>query len=73
MIAFDELIKLGVRKLRKFGYTHVNKQNILTDEVYRIFFERILKERLEKNKKEREDISHLLEKISLNSSNILPQ
>ncbi len=65
MIAIEELIALGVKKLRKYGYTHANKQNILTDEVYRSFFERILKERLEKNQEEREDIGHLLDKINL--------
>ncbi|WOK09161.1 hypothetical protein RT717_10990 [Imperialibacter roseus] len=72
MITIEELVTLGVKKLRKFGYTHVNEQNILTDEVYRVFFEKILKERLEKNKEEQEDISHLLEKITFNSSNISP-
>ena len=73
MITIDELITLGVKKLKKFGYTHVNEQNILSDEVYRTFFERILKERLEKNQEEREDIGHLLEKIQLSSGNTLPQ
>lgn len=73
MVTIDELITQGVNKLKKFGYVHVNEQNILSDEVYQAFFERILKERLKKNKEERKNIVHLLDKISLSSGNTLPQ
>jgi len=38
----QELITIGVNKLKKFGYTNVNEQNILSDEVYKLFFERVL-------------------------------
>lgn len=38
-----EWIKNGVKKLRLFGFTNVTEENILTDEVYRLYFERILR------------------------------
>lgn len=71
MITIDELIMLGVKKLKKFGYSNVSKQNILSDEVYKIFFERILRERLADNYEEQEDISYLLEKINIAPNNSL--
>ena len=73
MVTIDELIKQGVTKIKKFGYINVNEQNILSDDVYRVFFERILKERLKKNIEEKQDIYRLLEKINLSSNNTLPQ
>lgn len=38
-----ELIRNGVKKLRLFGFTNVTEENIMTDEVYRLYFERILR------------------------------
>ncbi|MFH1319191.1 MAG: hypothetical protein ABII90_00870 [Bacteroidota bacterium] len=61
--SIEELISLVVVKLKRFGYVNVNRDNILSDEVYRLFFEKILKERLERNKEELVDISTLLNKI----------
>lgn len=72
MVTIDELITLGVKKIKKFGYIHVNEQNILSDEVYKVFFERILHERLKMNREEKQDIFRLLEKINLSSNNTLP-
>ena len=69
MIAKNELISLGIKKLKMFGYSHVNKRNILSDEVYRIFFDQILRERLQENAEEREVIICLLQKIKLNTLN----
>lgn len=38
----DKLIKAGVRNLKQFGYPTVNAENILTDDVYKAFFRRML-------------------------------
>lgn len=67
----QELITIGVNKLKKFGYTNVNEQNILSDEVYKLFFERILIGLLERNKKEADTITQLLDKINLTTANTL--
>lgn len=37
----DHLIHAGVNKLRRFGFTNVSKDNILTDEVYSCFLLRL--------------------------------
>ena len=39
----NEWIKNGVKKLRLFGFTNVTEENIMTDEVYRLYFERMLR------------------------------
>lgn len=38
----EELIITGVGYLKKFGFRNVNKENILTDEVYSFHFKRFL-------------------------------
>lgn len=38
------LIAAGVRNLKEFGYPNCNKDNILTDEIYRQFFLSMLEE-----------------------------
>lgn len=40
----EKLIAAGVNNLHVFGYPHCDKDNILTDEVYRAFFVSMLKE-----------------------------
>jgi hypothetical protein len=40
----DKLIAAGVKNLRDFGYPGCNKDNILTDEIYRMFFASMLKD-----------------------------
>lgn len=42
----ENLIKQGVSKLKKFGFVNVNKTNIVTDEVYSLYFSKILHEML---------------------------
>lgn len=38
----DQLISAGVRNLQKYGYPSVDKDNILTDEIYSAFFRSML-------------------------------
>ncbi len=40
----EKLIMLGVGKLKKFGFVNVNKTNITTDEVYSLYFSKMLRE-----------------------------
>lgn len=61
----DRLIKAGVKNLKEFGYPDVTENNILEVEVYRIFFERMLKDEENYGKMKRIDrvIETLLEEI----------
>jgi hypothetical protein len=34
----EKLIEAGIRGLKEFGYPCVTKENILTDDIYKIFF-----------------------------------
>jgi hypothetical protein len=38
----EKLIEAGIRGLKEFGYPCVTKENILTDDIYKIFFIRML-------------------------------
>lgn len=40
----DKLIEAGVKNLQAYGYPGCNKDNILTDEIYRAFFASMLKD-----------------------------
>jgi len=40
----DQILDAGVKNLREFGYPHVDRQNILTDQVYSAFFRKMLEE-----------------------------
>ena len=40
----SKLIKAGVKNMKEFGYAHCDESNILTDEVYGMFFENMLNE-----------------------------
>ena len=44
IILKDRLIDQIVERLRKYGFVHVNRENISTDEVYSQYFLRILNE-----------------------------
>ena len=39
----SSIIEQAVNKLKKFGFLHVNTDNIMRDEVYKLYFEKILK------------------------------
>jgi hypothetical protein len=45
----NNLIDQAVSKLKAFGFIHVSADNIMKDEVYKYFFEKILKEKTQKN------------------------
>ena len=49
MNARINIIQEAVNKLKKLGFVHVNADNIMRDEVYRIFFQKILKDEVWKN------------------------
>lgn len=55
------LIKQGVSKLKKFGFINVSKTNIVTDEVYTLYFSKILQEMLGINLEADMVINQLLE------------
>ena len=40
----NKLIQAGVKNLREFGYAYCDESNILTDELYSMFFENMLNE-----------------------------
>lgn len=42
----DKLIAAGVRNLKEFGYPMVNKENILTEDVFKRFFVSMLRDNL---------------------------
>jgi len=42
----ENLLLQGVTKLKKFGFVNVSKTNITTDEVYSLYFSKMLKEML---------------------------
>jgi len=42
----DQIIKNGIKNLKVFGYPNVTVENIMTDEVYIMFFENQLKDNL---------------------------
>jgi hypothetical protein len=60
----DKLITAGVRNLKEFGYPYCTKDNILTDEVYSVFFKSMLETNLGKaGKKVDEVIQELINTI----------
>jgi len=40
----DQLISAGVKNLKAYGYPECNKDNILTDQIYKAFFVSMLKD-----------------------------
>lgn len=61
MLTRKTIIQQAVEKLKKFGFTNVTPANIMEDDVYRHYFEKILKENLN-----RELISDLVIRELLN-------
>ncbi len=58
-----KLIKHGVKKLKLFGFTNVTEQNILEDEVYRLYFERILSSNLGNDADVDEKITEMIDQL----------
>ena len=42
----NKLIEAGVKNLQAFGYPGCNKDNILTDKLYKAFFDSMLRDNL---------------------------
>jgi len=42
----EQIINRAVNKLKRFGFTNVNPDNIIKDDVYRHYLEKMLKEEL---------------------------
>ena len=40
------LIRSGIKNLKEFGYDDVNEDNIMTDKIYKAFFQRMLNDSL---------------------------
>jgi hypothetical protein len=59
----EHLLLAGVENMKEFGYPKVTIENILTDEVYKIFFKSMLKENLGYRKQIDEVINQLLSEI----------
>lgn len=55
-----ELIRRGVKKLRLFGFKNVTNENIMEDEVYRLYFGMILNSSLGNRPDEDEKIMELI-------------
>jgi hypothetical protein len=58
----EKILKDGVKKLKKFGFEDVNKNNILSDEVYFFFLTRFTNSLRGKNKRTDKVIDKLLNK-----------
>lgn len=59
-----QLIKQAVNKLRIFGFTNVNEENIATDEVYSFYFLKMLKEMFGENPERDLAINQLLQTMN---------
>lgn len=63
----NNIVDIGVKKLRNFGFTNVTKDNILHDEVYFFFFKRFITIMQGKDEKLDMQINELL-KISVKNN-----
>lgn len=61
----EKLIKQAVKKLRLFGFVHVNTENILTDDVYKLYFIKILYSNLKTNKDMDNVINEILKTVDI--------
>jgi hypothetical protein len=59
----EQLLKICVNCLKDFGYPKVTTENILTDEVYKMFFKSMLEDKLGNGKQVDEVINQLLSEI----------
>ena len=57
----DKIIDAGVRNLKEFGYPNVNKDNILTDFIFKSFFQKMLEEAIQKDSNQSNAITLLQE------------
>jgi hypothetical protein len=57
----DKLIAAGVKNIKTFGYPGCNKDNILTDPVYKEFFASMLRDKKGNGKEIDKEIDLLLE------------
>lgn len=55
----NKLIEAGVKNLHAYGYQQCNKENILTDVIYKAFFVSMLKD----NKGHGSDIDKAIDKL----------
>ena len=64
-ITRETIIDLCVKSLKEFGYENVNKENIFTDEIYKLFFKRQLQDALEQieDLRTKEIVNNLLNEI----------
>lgn len=62
----DILLENGVKNLIEFGYPAASVENVLTDEVYALFFKEMLNDNKGKNRKVDLVIDSLLETINKN-------
>lgn len=60
----NKLIEGGVKNLQAFGYPNVNTENILTDDVYKAFFEVMLENNLGNGRRTDEAINSLISEIN---------
>ena len=56
----DELLELGIHKLKTFGFVNVTKKNVLEDEVYLYHFKKFMSFHLGQNKDLDKSIKEIL-------------
>jgi hypothetical protein len=59
----NKLIKQAVKKLKRFGFTNVTEENITIDDVYKLYFRKILLLNLGENKETDKVIHEMLDNI----------
>lgn len=62
----EKLIKKAVKKLQRFGFVNVDEKNIATDDVYKLYFEKILREAMDKT----DDTGNAIEQLPEQSNTI---
>ena len=62
----QQLLDAGVRNLKEFGYPSVNTTNILTDQIYQMFFTDMLKDAKGKRADIDKAVDELLAEIATN-------
>lgn len=55
-----KLVDHGIRKLKLFGFKNVDEENIMMDEVYKLYFEKILRSNMGRSAKIDEAIDQIL-------------
>ncbi|MEO6305226.1 MAG: hypothetical protein ABIP51_18850 [Bacteroidia bacterium] len=59
----DKILDIGIEKLKNFGFVHVNKKNILEDEVYKYYFKRFISFIIEQDENIDKSIKELFSSI----------